>query len=238
MRRETGARHDTHCWTSCAGYRSSATPRSPVPLVMVVASASFLLLGCAACRAPAPGRDSPCGTVELFGLYGRQGDRSGQWDIMQPALVKLARDRGYAVAGPGSNYSGPDYRSMMRRIDRFLEAATVCRVQSTGNRARVLVRAACSSSAVESTIEMVRREKWRLWQVGQDEPYFGFLDDREFTARRNLDGSYRVGNDHYAATIPAEEVVAYRTSWAWYVSSLGDDLASIVLPRDVRARGP
>lgn len=200
--------------------------QSTARLVVLVLAASFLGMGCAARQATAPTRATPSGTVEMFKLKARYGDRSGEWDILSPDFKRRLSERaGRTVDVADYTQAREMYRGdpQVQLAEKMLQTAIAKNVRQVGpDRVRVVIQTSGGPFAKSGEIGMVRLQSWTLQPVGSPQAYQGFVGDPTLAATKQADGSYVItANGNTLATIPANQVAGYEVESHWYVDDLG-----------------
>ncbi len=198
-------------------------PRTNLLFVLVVA---LLAGGCSARQATAPSRATPSGTVEMFKLKARYGDRSGEWDILSPGFKeRLSQQAGRTVDVADYTQARNMYRgdTKVQLAEKMLQTAIATSVRQVGpDRARVAIQTSGGPFAKSGEIGMVRLQTWKLQPAGGTQTYSGFVGDPMLAATKQADGSFIVtSGGRVVATIPANQVASYRTEAYWYVDDLG-----------------
>jgi len=194
----------------------------PLPLLAF----ALLATACAARQATAPTRASPSGTVEMFKMYARYGDRSGEWDILSPDFKqRLSQQAGRTIDVGDYTQARQMYRGdpRVQAAEKMLQTAIVVREDPVGpGRVRATIRTAGGPFAQSGQITMVQIQSWRLQQAGKSQTWSGYVGNPTLAAEKQADGSYvMTSNGRVVATIPANEVESYRVESAWYVDDLG-----------------
>ena len=201
---------------------SSARTRL-VALILVVA---FCAIGCAARQATAPTRATPSGTVEMFKVKARYGDREGEWDILSPDFkARLSQQVGRNVDVADYTQARDMYRgdAKVQLAEKMLQTAIATSVRQVGaDRARVAIQTSGGPFAKSGEIGMVRLQTWKLQPTGGGQAYSGFVGDPMLAATKQADGSYVISsNGNTISTVPANQVADYRVETYWYVDDLG-----------------
>ncbi len=187
-----------------------------------------LLLIVPACGSVPATRETPEGTVEMFKVLHRKGDRAGEWDILSPNFKRRLSQRA------GRNVDVADFEAVLetmrkdpkvRLAERLLQTATVTGQQTVDeNTARVTIRAG-GPLGKSATITMRRLSKWQLTVLGDPQPYWGIVGDPDIGVERGTDGSYTVwtgGGEGWRQSFGASEVESYTVASQWYVDDLGE----------------
>ena len=197
---------------------------------IVVALSCLILIatlqGCAARQATEPTRATPSGTVEMFKMHARYGDRSGEWDILSPGFKRrLSAQAGRTVDVADYVHARDAYRGdpRVRAAEQLLQTAIVVNTeQLSPDRVRASIRTSGGPLAQSGQIGMVRLQVWKLFVSGEPQPYSGYVGDPTFGATRGADGSFVITVDGQAVqTIPAAQVTDYKVEALWYVDDLG-----------------
>jgi len=199
---------------------------STARLLVAVLVVAFLGVGCAARQATAPTRASPSGTVEMFKMKARYGDREGEWDILSPDFKqRLSQQAGRTIDVADYAQAREMYRgnAQVKLAEKMLKTAIATNVRQVGpDRARVVIQTSGGPLAKSGEIGMVRLQTWRLQVAGAPQPYQGFVGDPMLAATKQPDGSFVVtSNGNTLATVPANQVQEYRVDSNWYVDDLG-----------------
>lgn len=185
-----------------------------------------ILLIIPACGSGPATRETPEGTVEMFKLYNKKGDRAGEWDVLSPNFKRRISQRA------GRNVDLADYETIIetyrqdpkvRLAETLLQTATVTDKQEIDeNTTRVTIRAG-GPLGKSATVTMRRLMKWELKTTTDPEPYWGIVGDESIQLTRGADGSYTVGTGGgWSQTFAASEVESYNVSNQWYVDDLGE----------------
>ena len=200
--------------------------------VVAIVLAAVGLSGCFSPRQGAtPSRDTPEGTVEMFKVYARRGDPAGEWDILSPGLKqRLSQQAGRTIDLADYSQARQMYRGdpRVRAAENMLQTAIVRKTTPIdANTVSVFVQTSGGPLAKSANLKMVKLSRWQLFVRGQDEPYWGFTNDRNFGAERRPDGSFVIwsrgqpGGPRTENVIPASDVANYTTDAQWYVDDLG-----------------
>jgi len=188
--------------------------------------------GCAARQGAPPTRETAAGTVEMFKLHARQGDRAGEWDILSPGLKQRFSQRA------GRQLDAADYvqaRNAYRNdpqaklAEQMLQTAIVRREEPAGpNAVWATIVTSGGPFGRSARIKMVKLDIWELRVAGEPEPYTGQVGDPTFGVEKRPDGSYDViyragpGAEEQRTNVPASQVLGYRVTSKWYVDDLGE----------------
>lgn len=188
---------------------------------------AFAAVGCMARQATAPTRATPSGTVEMFKLHARYGNRAGEWDILSPAFKRrLSEQAGRTVDVADYVQARDMYRSdpRVQAAEQMLQTAIVTRTQSLGpDRVRATIVTSGGPFSQSGAITMVRLQTWEVFVAGAPQPYSGFVGDPAFQAAKQSDGSFVISAEgRVVQSIPADRVREYRVGSSWYVDDLGD----------------
>ena len=199
--------------------------RTPFVLALVLVVA-FLAAGCAARQATAPDRATPSGTVEMFKMKARYGDRTGEWDILSPDFkARLSQQVGRTIDVADYTQARDMYRGdpQVKLAEKMLQTAIATNVRQVGpDRARVAIQTSGGPFAKSGEIGMVRLQTWKLQPVGGAQAYSGFVGDPMLAATKQADGSFVVtSGGNTIATVPANQVADYKVESYWYVDDLG-----------------
>lgn len=198
--------------------------RTLLPLLLLAVLS--LAAACAARQATAPTRATPSGTVEMFKMYARYGNRSGEWDILSPGFKeRLSQQAGRQIDRADYMQARDMYRGdpRVQAAEKMLQTAIVVREEPLGpGRVRATIRTAGGPFAQSGQVTMVQLQSWKLKRAGQDEPWSGYVGDPLLAAAKQADGSYVItSNGKVLATVPADQVESYTTESSWYVDDLG-----------------
>lgn len=200
--------------------------QSNLRLVVALLLFASFGLGCAARQATAPDRATPSGTVEMFKLKARYGDREGEWDILSPDFKqRLSQRVGRTVDIADYTQAREMYRgdAKVQLAEKMLQTAIATSVRQQGpDRARVIIQTSGGPLAKSGEIGMVRLQTWKLQPVGGGQAYSGFVGDPMLAATKQPDGSYVItSSGNTVATVPANQVAGYTVDTNWYVDDLG-----------------
>ena len=199
---------------------------STVRLFAALLVVIFFGVGCSARQATAPTRSSPSGTVEMFKMKARYGDREGEWDILSPDFkARLSQQAGRTIDVADYAQFRDMYRgnAQVQLAEKMLQTAIATNVRQVGpDRVRVVIQTSGGPFAKSGEIGMVRLQTWRLQAAGAPQPYKGFVGDPMLAATQQPDGSYVItSNGNTIQTVPANQVQDYRVESNWYVDDLG-----------------
>ena len=200
--------------------------QSSARLLVLILAVGFLGIGCAARQATAPTRATPSGTVEMFKMKARYGDRSGEWDILSPDFkARISQQAGRTVDVADYTHARDMYRGnpQVQMAEKMLQTAIATNVRQVGpDRARLVIQTSGGPFAKSGEIGMVRLQTWKLQPVGGGQAYSGFVGDPMLAATKQADGSFVISsNGNTIATVPANQVADYRVESNWYVDDLG-----------------